>query len=234
MAVPLNTQVTDAGLKHLRGLTQLRTLSSANTQVTDAGLEHLRGLTQLQWLFLVNTQVTDAGLKHLRGLTQLQMLSLANTHLTDAGVAEFAESVAEVQDHTMTTSSTTAKPRRRWLQFSLRTLLVLMLVCGAGFGWLAHQVDRARAQKRAAVEIEKLWASVEFEDVSGGMIRTAVAWLGKLFGEDLTGNVTRSPCGDAGQRRGADATPGTDATPMAVAIGGNLRRYRFVRVAGTS
>ena len=34
--------------------------------------------------------------------------------------------------------------RRRWLQFSLRTLLVLMLVFGAGFGWLAHEIQHAR------------------------------------------------------------------------------------------
>ena len=43
----------------------------------------------------------------------------------------------------MTTApTTTPKPRRRWLQFSLRTVMVLVLVLGAGFGWLSHQVDR--------------------------------------------------------------------------------------------
>ena len=47
-AVPRRTQVTDAGLEHLKGLTQLQGLSLSGTQVTDAGLEHLKGLTQLQ------------------------------------------------------------------------------------------------------------------------------------------------------------------------------------------
>ncbi len=37
-----------------------------NTQVTDAGLVHLKGLTRLQTLNLYRSQVTDAGVKELR------------------------------------------------------------------------------------------------------------------------------------------------------------------------
>ena len=69
-------QVTDAGLKYLKGLTQLQQLSLIQAQVTDAGLEHLKGLTQLERLNLTSTQVTDAGLEHLEGLTQLRQLNL--------------------------------------------------------------------------------------------------------------------------------------------------------------
>ena len=36
------------------------------TQVTDAGLEHLKGPTSLEWLFLDNTQVTAEGREMLR------------------------------------------------------------------------------------------------------------------------------------------------------------------------
>ncbi len=81
-----DTQVRDAGLKHLRGLTKLEYLHLDNTQVSDAGLEHLRGLTDLENLDLGNTQVSDAGLKHLRGLTKLEYLHLANTQVSDAGL----------------------------------------------------------------------------------------------------------------------------------------------------
>jgi len=58
---------------------------------------------------------------------------------------------------------TTPKPRRRWLQFSLRTLMVLMMVVGCGARWLAHEVERVRAQQRAAAAIEKLGGRVGHE-----------------------------------------------------------------------
>ena len=37
-----------------------------NTKVTDVGLEHLEGLTNLKRLNLVNTQITDEGVKKLQ------------------------------------------------------------------------------------------------------------------------------------------------------------------------
>ncbi len=80
------TTVTDAGLVHLEGLTQLQLLNLDGTHVTDAGLVHLRGLRKLDQLSLAGTQVTDAGLVHLDGLTQLRGLDLERTHVTDAGV----------------------------------------------------------------------------------------------------------------------------------------------------
>ena len=40
-------------------------ISLANTQVTDAGLVHLAGLTNLVWLWLYDTHVTDAGIAEL-------------------------------------------------------------------------------------------------------------------------------------------------------------------------
>ncbi|MGY8771548.1 MAG: protein kinase domain-containing protein, partial [Pirellulales bacterium] len=65
--VNLNSiRFTDAGLKHLKGLTSLISLNLSDTNITDAGLEHLRGLTGLISLNLNDTQVTDAGLSELK------------------------------------------------------------------------------------------------------------------------------------------------------------------------
>ena len=47
-----------------------------NTQITDAGLEHLKGLTSLEELLLAATQITDAGLEHLKGMTCAQRPAL--------------------------------------------------------------------------------------------------------------------------------------------------------------
>ena len=92
--------------------------------------------------------------------------------------------------HSMTdTPPTTPKPRRSWLQFSLRTLMVLMLVVGPGFGWFAREVQRARARREAAKTIEKLGGRVTWQPPSGGIVQTAVTWVEKLFGEDFSGDV---------------------------------------------
>ena len=79
------TQVTDAGLVHLQGLSQLRHLELDRTHVTDAGLVNLKGLTQLELLYLTGTQVTDDGMAHLQGFTRLEYLALGETEMTDAG-----------------------------------------------------------------------------------------------------------------------------------------------------
>jgi hypothetical protein len=92
-----DTQVTDAGLKRLKGLSQLQSLDLANTRATDAGLEYLNGLTQLQTLFLEGTQVTDAGLEHLKGLTQLRWLAVNGTRVTDAGAKDLQQALPQVR-----------------------------------------------------------------------------------------------------------------------------------------
>ena len=58
-----NPPITDAGLKHLNGLTNLERLWMNRTQVTDAGLENLKCLTKLEEWTLDIRQVTDAGLE---------------------------------------------------------------------------------------------------------------------------------------------------------------------------
>jgi hypothetical protein len=80
------TQVTDADLAHLHGLTGLQALTLSSTRVTDIGLAHLHGLTGLQVLNLDGSHVTDAGLAHLNGLMGLEELHLG--YVTDAGLAQ--------------------------------------------------------------------------------------------------------------------------------------------------
>ena len=63
------------------------------TQISDAGLVHLKGLSSLQWLGLENTQITGAGLVHPEALSNLSTLNLDDTQITDAGVAKLKEAL---------------------------------------------------------------------------------------------------------------------------------------------
>ena len=48
------------------GRADLRQLDLESTQITDAGLAHLKGLTGLRQLNLEGTKITDAGLADLK------------------------------------------------------------------------------------------------------------------------------------------------------------------------
>ncbi|MDG1894588.1 MAG: hypothetical protein P8J37_06750 [Fuerstiella sp.] len=78
--------LTDAGLRHLRGLANVQKIWLNGTKITDAGLEHLKGLSTLKELGLFETDVTDAGLHHLHVLSNLEDLIVERTKVTDAGV----------------------------------------------------------------------------------------------------------------------------------------------------
>jgi internalin A len=81
--------ITDATLKRVAELKQLRTLHVDNreeAEVTDVGIQELAKLKELQGLYIPNTKVTDEGLRHLSNLKKLQKLDLRETKVTDVGL----------------------------------------------------------------------------------------------------------------------------------------------------
>ena len=78
--------VTDAGLKHLVTLKNLKVLNLSDTDIGDVGLEPIGQMTSLESLNLTLTKITDAGLARLTKLTKLKSLSMGQTNVTDAGV----------------------------------------------------------------------------------------------------------------------------------------------------
>lgn len=94
------TQVTDKGLAHVAGMTNLTRLHLENTTVTDAGLDSLKGLANLEYLNLYGTQVSDAGLEKLSGLKNLKKVFVWQTKVTDAGAAKLAAAVPGIDINT--------------------------------------------------------------------------------------------------------------------------------------
>ena len=83
------------------------------------------------------------------------------------------------------------KPKRRWYQYSLRTLLLFMTLVACGFGWLGVKVQKARRQKAAVEALVKLGAWVQFDygcdangDDQGAPDIPGPEWLRSIVGDD--------------------------------------------------
>ena len=86
-------KVTDAGLKEVAKLTQLKGLYLEGTDITDAGLKEITKLKQLSFLALNQTQITDASLKDVAKLKQLKFINLEDTKVTESGVTQLQKTL---------------------------------------------------------------------------------------------------------------------------------------------
>src|SRR2546430_1241064 len=88
------------------------------------------------------------------------------------------------------------KRKRRWLQYRLRSLLILMLILGIGMTWLVAVKKKADKQRAIVEQIQKDggWVYYDYQyDQSGRSIPhadpAAPAWLRILLGDDFFANV---------------------------------------------
>jgi len=91
-----NTQITAAGLGHIKGNKNLTKLSFANTSIDDAALKQIKGLTNLMSLNLYNTKVTDAGLASLKDMKFLRKVYAWQSGVTEQGAAELKKTLPNV------------------------------------------------------------------------------------------------------------------------------------------
>lgn len=99
-----------------------------------------------------------------------------NNHEEDSPVSTEAETPAEKK-----------RPRRRWFQFSLRTLLLMMLVFGCGLGWFTAKRRQAQQAWKRIEEAEKLdinLIAVDDNRAMGG-IHHEGTWLEEWLGISL-------------------------------------------------
>jgi hypothetical protein len=114
----------------------------------------------------------------------------------------------------MATSQPEAPARKlRWFQYSLRSLLLLVLLVSLGMSWVAVRMKRAREQEQAVEEIAKVGGEVQY-DYQDPQFRTSgdpfaesdppgPAWLRNVLGQNFFAAVVavdfrRSSVNDAG------------------------------------
>ena len=87
-------------------------------------------------------------------------------------------------------SMTTEPPKRRWLQFRLRTLLIAILVLSLPLSWFAVRMERARRQREAVEAIERTGGFVTLDPIEPW----APSWACTLLGSDFFVDVVQARC----------------------------------------
>jgi hypothetical protein len=88
--------VSDDSLVWLSSFPALKSLNLRGTGITNAGMKHIRGLKTLKHLDIGHTWVTDAGIGELKGLKNLRWLSVDGSRVSDAGVARLKGDVPDL------------------------------------------------------------------------------------------------------------------------------------------
>jgi len=83
----------------------------------------------------------------------------------------------------MTNETPNTKPRRRWYQFSLRTLLIVVTLSAVPLGWVGWKLEQGRRQRAVVAWVQKWGGSVGFEEVEDK--RWWNEWGDKWFGESV-------------------------------------------------
>ena len=84
-------KITDAGLRQLKGLTQLKRLWLTATGVRGPGVAYIASLPELEVLNLMTPLLENEGLAHLKSARKLQNLLLSSERITDESVPHLAQ-----------------------------------------------------------------------------------------------------------------------------------------------
>ena len=84
------------------------------------------------------------------------------------------------------------KPKRRWYQYSLRTLLIVVTLFALACSWFAVKMQQAKRQRETVEAIKKVGGFIFYDyqiDESGKVIHSAgpfaPIWLRNLLGDDF-------------------------------------------------
>jgi Leucine Rich repeat len=75
--------------------------------------------------------------------------------------------------------------KRRWFQFSLRSLLIFTLICAIGSAWLGKRIEQKRKEREAVEAIAKFGGQVAYDYERDSPKPPGPEWLRGLLGEDF-------------------------------------------------
>jgi len=80
-----------------------------------------------------------------------------------------------------------AKPRLRWYQYSLRTLLFVVFLASLGMSWVGVRLERARKQRVAVEAFNKVGGYVryDYEEQALSADCPGPLWLRRVVGDDF-------------------------------------------------
>ena len=127
------------------------------------------------------------------------------------------------------------KHKRRWYQFSLRTLMIFTLACAVSAGWLGKRMEQKRKEREAVAAIVNLGGAVHYDYQRGEGPRpswrlrgdpSGSAWLRKLLGENFFSEI---------EFVGFAPRPETKDAAVVTAIESlkGMTRLQFLYLAGT-
>ncbi len=87
----LDTNISNQGVAHFKGLQSVKSLTLSGTKVDDGCRDTLATLANLETLNLANTQIGDQTLDAISGLTKLKLVDVSQTNVTEKGVVRLAE-----------------------------------------------------------------------------------------------------------------------------------------------
>jgi hypothetical protein len=82
------------------------------------------------------------------------------------------------------------KRKRRWYQFSLRTLMIFTAIIAVGFGWLVSKIAKKRHEQALVAGIREHGGGVEYDS----SVPTSLRWLlgGNFFNDVQYAWITRA------------------------------------------
>ena len=82
------------------------------------------------------------------------------------------------------------KRKRRWYQFSLRTLMIFTLLCAIPCAWLGRRIERKSRERAAIKEVTAKFGRAQYDyEIANSREANGPAWLRRLLGADFFSEV---------------------------------------------